>query len=144
MRATTLLVILVIAPTISAGQTTLPAPVTAGFDYLRDGNCEAAFRVWTFAWTSPEDIAKRQQLIEGCGVLGRMGEYYGYDVIRVVPLGPNVLRIYTVLRYKSVPVYLLIVAYRPAGTWKITGLFWNTEADKLLPPGLLSRDTTRP
>ncbi len=144
MRLTLLLVTALVVPGLAAAQKPLPTSVMVGLDSLRSGNCEAAFRIWTFAWNTPADAAKRQELMTSCTTLAQMGTFFGYDIVRTVPVGPNVLRIYVVLRYEAEPVYLLLVAYRPYTTWKVTGVFWNTNPDKLFSPNLLSHDTAGP
>ena len=144
MRLPLLLMTALAVPGLAGAQGTLPTSVTAGLDSLRSGNCEAAFRTWTYAWNTPDDAAKRQTLIGSCTTLAQMGAYFGYDVVRTVSISPNVLRIYIVLRYEVERVYLYLVAYRPHLTWKVTGVFWNTNPDRLFPPNLLSHDTAGP
>jgi len=141
MRTHYLVLASLLAPAIGLAQVPLPTPVKAGLDSLRVGHCEAALKVWTSSWTSPDDLAKRQTLIDSCGMVARMGTPYGYDIVRAAAIGPNVLRVYVVLRYETQPIYFLVVAYRPSDHWKIMGVFWNTNPDKLPPTPTFSRDT---
>jgi hypothetical protein len=144
MRIYSLTPALVLLPAIAAAQGALPPLVKAGFDSLRGGHCEAALQVWTSSWTAPEDVTKRQTLINSCGMLTSMGTPHGYDVARVAAIGPNVERIYAVLRFDTQPIYFLVEAYRPAATWKVTGVFWNTSPAKLPPTPTFTADTSGP
>jgi hypothetical protein len=144
MRKFAVFISLAIHPTISAAQKPLPPPVVAGLDSLRTGHCDAAFRTWTIAWTSPDDAAKRETLLGSCEILARFGSLHGYDVVQLVPIGPNLLRVYAVLRYDTQPVYMLLVAYRPDDAWKITSVNWNTLSEKVFPPSLLPAENPGP
>ncbi len=144
MRTYSLVLASLLAPAVGLAQTPLPGLVKTGLDTLRVGHCEAALRVWTSSWTSSDDLAKRQTLIDSCEMLSRMGTPYGYDIARAAVIGPNVLRVYAVLRYETQPVYFLVEAYRPSDHWKITGVFWNTSPNKLPPTPTFSRDSAGP
>jgi len=144
MRTYSLILTTLLIPAIGLAQAPVPGLVKAGLDSLHVGHCEAALRVWTSSWTSPDDLAKRQTLIDSCGMLARMGTPNGYDVARAAAIGPNVLRVYAVLRYDTQPIYLLVEAYRPSDQWKITGVFWNTNPDKLPPTPTFSRESAGP
>src|SRR2546422_70306 len=84
MRTHYLVLASLLAPAIGLAQVPLPTLVKAGLDSLRVGHCEAALKVWTSSWTSPDDLAKRQTLIDSCGMVARMGTPYGYDIVRAV------------------------------------------------------------
>jgi hypothetical protein len=144
MRTHSLVLASLLAPAVGLAQTPLPGLVRTGLDSLRVGHCEAALGVWTSSWTSPEDLTKRQTLIDSCGMLSRLGTPYGYDIARAAVIGPNVLRVYAVLRYDTQPVYFLVEAYRPSDHWKVTGVFWNTSPTKLPPTPTFSRDSAGP
>src|SRR6266852_663752 len=68
MRTHYLVLASLLAPAIGLAQVPLPTLVKAGLDSLRVGHCEAALKVWTSSWTSPDDLAKRQTLIDSCGM----------------------------------------------------------------------------
>lgn len=137
-------IVLVVTPSLAPNQSPLPPVVSAGLDSLKRGRCDAAFRTWTTAWTSAEDSAKRTTLLGSCEILARFGQLHGYDIIHKVPVGPNLLRVYAVLRYDIQPAYLLLVAYRPADAWKITSVNWNTSVEKVFPPSLLAPENLGP
>ncbi len=144
MRTYPLVLASLLAPVVGLAQAPLPALLKTGLDSLRVGHCEAALRVWTSSWASPDDLAKRQTLIDSCGLLSRMGTPYGYDIARTAVIGPNVVRVYAVLRYETQPVYFLVEAYRPSDHWKVTGVFWNTSPNKLPPTPTFFRDSAGP
>jgi hypothetical protein len=144
MRIYSLVVASLLAPATGLAQTPLPGLVKTGLDSLRVGHCEAALKVWTSSWTSPDDLAKRQTLINSCGILSGLGTPYGYDIARAAAIGPNVLRVYAVLRYETQPVYFLVEAYRPSDQWKVTGVFWNTSPNKLPSVPTFSYDSAGP
>lgn len=116
-----------------AQQSELPAPIESGLRDLTAGRCTDAFTAWSQNWTGPDNVGKQQSLVAGCDVLGRLGTLHGYDVLRVIDVGPHVRRVYLVLRYELQPVYLMLVAYRPAAEWKVNTVNWNTLPDKVLP-----------
>src|SRR2546427_13179198 len=104
-------------------------------------DCDWSSDVCSSDLTSPGGLAKRQTLMDSWGMVARMGTPYGYDIVRAAAIGPNVLRVYVVLRYETQPIYFLVVACRPSDHWKIMGVFWNTNPDKLPPTPTFSRDT---
>jgi hypothetical protein len=111
--------------------------VLSGLDSMAAGKCEPAIRQWTRTWTG-EDAAKVEQLVASCAYFGRMGTIYGYDLLRTLDVTPNLQRVYVVLRAELEPVYVMILAYSPDGThWKIAGVNWNTDPDKIVPRELL-------
>src|SRR5690349_16889235 len=116
-----------------APQRDIPAPIIEGLTSLSAGHCSEAFVAWSRGWTGPDDVGKQEQLRGSCDVLARFGKLQGYDVLRVVDVGPHVRRVYLVLRYEIQPVYMMLVAYQPTDAWKVITVNWNTIADKVLP-----------
>src|SRR2546428_11537097 len=104
MRTHYLVLASLLAPAIGLAQVPLPTLVKAGLDSLRVGHCEAALKVWTASWTSPDDLAKRQTLIDSCGMVARMGTPHGHDIVRAPANRPNVPRDYAELRYQTQPI----------------------------------------
>lgn len=137
MRLLIPLAILSSTPVLALAQQGLPAPVTQGLESLTGGDCKAAFELWTSTWTAPEESEKRRTLVNGCQIIERFGWLRGYDVVKVVNVTPHLMRVYAVLLYDPQPVYILVVAYRPASTWKVVSLNWNTLVEKVFPPDLL-------
>jgi hypothetical protein len=140
----TLVGLLALCPTLLMAQQPLPAPAAAGLELLLKGDCIPAFTQWTSSWTSPPDSAKRQALVGSCDLFKQFGKLNGYDLVRIVPVTENLTRIYVVLRYDIEPVYLMLVAYRPAGEWRITTVNWNTNADRVLPSAFVPQETPKP
>lgn len=103
----------------------------AGLNELTAGHC-VAFTIWSRDWSGPDNAGKQEQLRASCDVLGRLGKLQGYDVLRIVDVGSHLRRVYLLLRYEVQPVYLMLVAYQPADTWRTITVNWNTVADKVL------------
>ena len=144
MRAIVLLGAL-LTPTMISAQQSLPPPVQAGLDSLARGHCEVAFRIWTASWTStPDGAAKRETMVGSCKPIGGLGSISGYDIIHVVPVTENLMRVYVLLKYEIQPVYLLLVAYRADATWRVTSVNWNTNSENVLPPNLLFPENPKP
>jgi hypothetical protein len=144
MRVIVLLGVL-LTPTASSAQQSLPPPVQAGLDSLARGRCEVAFRIWTATWAKTQDgAAKREAIVGSCKTLNGLGSVSGYDIIQVVPVTKNLLRVYVLLKYEMQPVYLLLVAYRPDATWGVTSVNWNTNSENVLPPNLLPPENLKP
>ncbi len=144
MRAIVLLGAL-LTPTVMTAQQSLPPPVQAGLDSLVRGRCEVAFRIWSASWTStPDGAAKRETIVGSCRALSGLGPMSGYDIIHVVPVTKNLMRVYVLLKYGIQPVYLLLVAYRPEATWRVTSVNWHTNSENVLPPNLLPPENLKP
>ena len=130
--------------TAVSAQDQLAPSIARGLASLRAGQCTTAFKGWTEQWTDPEDAAKRDQVIAGCGTLARFGTMRGYDVLRSVNVSAHVQRTYLILLYDKQPVYFMIVLYRPEAAWKVQTLNWNTDYDKVVPAGLFGEERPRP
>ena len=144
MRLLPGLFVLTSLPATLAAQTPLPALVSVGLDSIQSGHCNEAFDFWTKEWTRPEDAAKRETLRKTCAMLPQFGPMRGYDIVRLVPVGPNLLRVYLVLRFEQQPLYFLLVAYRPTDSWKITSINWNTNSETVFPASVLPPENPKP
>ena len=114
----------------------LPPIATQGLNFLVSGESDSAVAVWTRTWTLPEDVAKRQQLLDSFRELPRVvGPTLGYDLIRTVDITPHLRRAYFLLRARQ-PVYLLLVLYQAQDRWMVTTVNWHTDADHVLPATL--------
>ena len=135
---------LLLAPSLVHAQQPLPPLVASGLDSMKAGHCETTFRNWGKAWSSPTDAGKMQSLISSCDVLSHLGALHGYEVVKSVEVGQRLLRIYVILLYENQPVYMLVVAYRPAADWKIIAVNWNTLSEKVFPAALLPAEHPGP
>src|SRR5262245_21179423 len=113
-------------------RTELPPPVQAGLDALEEGRCDAAFTHWARPATPGAPTGAVQRLTD-CASLKRLGQLHGHDVLRVVPVGERIRRVYLVLRYQVQPVYLLVIAYQPGPDWTVIKANWSVNADRVLP-----------
>jgi hypothetical protein len=121
-------------------QSSTPTAIARGFEMLRAGHCNDAFREWSTTWVQPEDAGKREALLGSCGTLAAFGKMHGHDIVRVVEVTPHLLRVYAVLRYTNQPIYLLVVAYRPDDEWRVLAVNWHTFSEKVFPPEILSAE----
>lgn len=67
----------------------------------------------------------------------------GFDLLRVVNVSAHVQRAYLLLLYDKQPVYLMLVLYRPEGTWRVHTMNWNTDYDKVVPAALFGEERPR-
>lgn len=122
---------------LQAAAAALPPPVQAGLDELESGRCDAAFVHWSRPAGIPGAGTGAVQRLTDCAALRRLGTLHGHELLRVVPVGERIRRVYLVLRYQAQPVYLLVVAYRPADEWIVIKANWNLAADRVLPPDMV-------
>lgn len=108
----------------------------AGLEALAEGRCDAAFRHWSRP-PEPGSPTGAPQRLTDCAALQRLGALHGHEVLRLVPVGERIRRVYLLLRYQSQPVYLLVVAYRPADEWLAIKAVWNLDPDRVLPPDMV-------
>lgn len=127
-----MIAILLIALLHQAGAGTLPAPVQAGLDSLEAGRCDAAFVQWSRP-PGPGTGTGAVQRLTDCAALKRLGTLHGHEVLRVVPVGQHIRRVYLLLRYETQPVYALVVAYQPDAAWVVIKTNWSVNADRVLP-----------
>jgi hypothetical protein len=125
-----------------AAQEQIPPIVTKGLQALQEQRRHDAFDVWTADWLTPRDSERRRRLIGSCDFLAEVGAaLHGYDLFRVVPITPHLFRIYIVLRYERRPMYLMLSAYAPVdGAWRVTGINWDRDPDKVFPLTILDAE----
>lgn len=115
---------------------TLPPLATQGLDALVHGQSDSAVRVWTRAWTSPDDSMKRIQFQIGFQhMYDVLGSPFAYDLIRTVDITPHLHRVYFMVRYRKQPVYLMLALYQTQdSSWVVTSINFNPDPDRVLPP----------
>lgn len=128
----------------SPAATPLPPPITAGVDALEAGRCDDAFKQWSPPITRPGTGTGAVQRLTDCASLRRLGTLHGHEVLRVVPVGTRVRRVYLLLRYQVQPVYIVLVAYQPADDWQVIRTSWSTNADRILPPTMVPPERAEP
>ncbi len=131
MRSLSIAVVLLLVQG-SAPRHELPPPVQAGLDALEAGQCDAAFTHWSRP-PAPGTPTGAVQRLTDCASLRRLGALRGHDVLRVVPVGDHIRRVYLVLRYQVQPVYFLAIAYQPGDDWVVIKTNWSVNADRVLP-----------
>ena len=136
---TLVLVLGLCGSSLAATEDPLPAPVVTGLQALQDGRCKDAIQLWTSQWPGEGDDIKRQQMLSSCDVLARVGgTLNGYDLVKSTHVTPHLIHAYFLLRYEKQSLYLAISAYAPTdGQWRVEGVNWNTDADKVFPSSVV-------
>ena len=138
MRAlTSLRVALFLTAAVGAAQTPeLPPVVRAGLEAYKHQGAAAAFHTWLLGSPIPE-----AQILSTKAAFDQMeigyGHMVGYDVLRVLPLGPHVSRTYVAMLYEKGPVYIFFDCYRGADRWTMTAFYFHTRPDSVLPRSML-------
>jgi hypothetical protein len=113
------------------GVTTLPI-VRRGLDELVAGRPDSAFSFWASSQAFGPD--ERSQLVSSVPMLKQAcAKAHGYDLLRVVSVGPHIQRTFAVLLCDVRPIYLMVAAYQRDTVWGVTALNWSTDPDKILP-----------
>ncbi len=144
LRLVTLSLSLVL-PVVAAAQAPPPPFVPRGLDQLVQGHPDSAVAILTWAWNSPDDLAKRTVLIDAFRQLPQFaGPVLGYEVIRIIEVSPHLRRAYFLLRCERQPAYLLITLYLAKEEWSITTINWHTDPDRVLPTTLFGVEHPKP
>jgi len=111
--------------------------VVAGLNAYRTNGLKAAYEIWSKG-TLENDKASRDAAISGLTqVEAAYGKMSGYDMVKTVPIGSAVKRIYLVLLYEKGPVYAYIECYKTGDKWLVTDLMFHTKANAVFPTSLL-------
>jgi len=128
---------LLLAATGGAAQTPEPPPVVrAGLEAYRQQGAAAAFRIWLVGSPIPEGQVGSNKAAFDQIEIG-YGHMVGYDVLKVVPVGPHVSRTYIVMLYEKGPVYIYFDCYRGSERWIMTAFFFHARPDSILPRSML-------
>ena len=132
-------VIVAMAPSRVVGQATaIPPVVTQGLDSLVAGNPTSAVGIWARSWTGA-DTALAAPLLESLGELNKvLGKPLGYDLVKIFDVGPNLRKIYVMIRYTRQPLYARFAAYRPGRDWQVIDTTFNTNPTEVIPSSLLA------
>jgi hypothetical protein len=126
------------------GPDSLPLAVRRGLDLIASDSTPKAISVWAASWTGPAFEGRFEELSEGFRRLEAIaGRAHGYDVLAVDSIGPNLLRVFLVLRYERLPVFMELVAYNPrapsSDTWIVPSVRFHTAAPEVLPLNIWPR-----
>lgn len=133
------LTLVVMCPLGSRAQgPSIPAVVTEGLDLLIADQRADAVAAWGRTWSGADTAQKatlRASLEELSGLLGRP---HAYDLVRTFEIGPNVRRLYMIIRYDKQPLFAFFLVYRPSEEWQVNAVRWNTDATAVFPSTLVS------
>jgi hypothetical protein len=131
-----LLIVSSVPATIPAQEPTVPAVVAEGLELLVAGRPTEAVARWGRAWTGA-DTAQAATLLGSLEELGGLlGRVNGFDVVDAFEIGPNISRLYVVIRYDKQPLYAFFFVYRPSSEWQVNAVRWNTDATAVFPASL--------
>jgi hypothetical protein len=115
----------------------VPPVVQAGLDAYRTNGLQSAYGIWSKG-TLENDKASRDMVLTGLNqVESAYGKMIGYDIVKTVPIGSVVKRVYLVVHYEKGPVFAYMDCYKAEEKWLVTDLFFHTKANLVFPPGLL-------
>ncbi len=122
---------------------TLPPNVQRGFELFARDSATAAIAYWATDWTHEIDAGKAEQLVNGFTTIADYaGAIRGVDLVAVRHISPNFLRVFAIIRYERMPVFLELRPYnsgRSAPDWRMATITFNTDATKVFPPDLWPR-----
>ncbi len=114
-----------------------PPVVIAGLDAYRTNGLKGAYEIWSKG-SLENDKGSRDMVLTGLGqVESAYGKMTGYDIVKTVPIGSVVKRVYLVVHYERGPVYAYMDCYNTAEKWLVTDLLFHTKANLVFPPKLL-------
>jgi len=115
----------------------VPPVVIAGLDTYRTNGLQSAYEIWSKG-TLESDKASRNMVLTGLSqVESAYGKMIGYDIVKTVPIGSVVRRVYLVVHYEKGPVYAYMDCYKADEKWLVTDLLFHTKANLVFPPALL-------
>ncbi len=118
-------------------QPDVPPIAAAGLDAFRAAGADSAIAVW-IRGTSFDTPATRASLGQGFARMAEQtGRMVGYDVVRVLPVGTHVRRVYAVLHYERGPAYLYLELYRRPEGWVTQTVEFNASPEDVFPVALL-------
>jgi hypothetical protein len=133
-----LLIVSSVPATMSAQEPAVPTVVAEGLDLLVAGRPADAVARWGRAWTGA-DTAQAATLLSSLEDLGELlGRVHGFDLVEAFEIGPNISRLYIVIRYDKQPLYAFFFVYRPRREWQVNAVRWNTDATAVFPASLTS------
>lgn len=144
-RILILAVLLALSARETAAQAATPLPriVERGFELLARDSADAAIKFWTTAWDHEADAGKTEQLLTMLQPISEYaGSIRGVDVVATRPLSPNYIRIFAIVRYERMPVFIEIRPYNSGGAtedWRMATITLNTDPTKVFPPDIWPR-----
>jgi hypothetical protein len=122
----------------SATDTSVPPIVVEGMRAYEKGDLRAALAVWLRGSPVNNAATTEQMVASVAPIEGAYGRMIGHEILRVVPIGTAVRRVYAVLRYERGPMYGSFDCYRAETGWIIPVFNTNTRAPEVLPAGMLA------
>lgn len=115
----------------------VPPVVISGLNVYRTNSLQAAYEIWSKG-TLEHDKASREAAVTGLTQVESIyGKMTGYDIVKVVPIGAVVKRVYFVVHYEKGPVYAYFDCYNAGEKWMVSDLLFHTKANLVFPASLL-------
>jgi hypothetical protein len=138
MRAIMLVVCIatLTTPVLRAQTAQVPPVIRAGMEAYKVGGAAAA----AVRWLKDSPITEASgSAIQGFAQIElAYGRMIGYDVLQVVHFGTYAERTYVVILYEKGPVYAWFDCYMAKDDWITTAFLFNTKADQILPPKMMT------
>ena len=135
-RACWVLAALVIAGAISlSAQRDVPKVVRDGLEAFRVQGVDAGIRTLTPQWTSENDRANQDFLIEAFGkITPAAGRVTGSDIAAIHDVSAHVRKFYIVLLFERMPVYMTLTTFQPIEKdWAVVNVTFNTNMKEVFP-----------
>ena len=131
--------VLVLFSSPTLGQEPTPPPIVVnGLQALVSVSIDSAVVIWMKGSSLEGDTAAAGQVTNAFRTLPAwLGKPIGFEVIKTFALGGHVRRTYALLLLDGGPMYFRFTYYLGSKGWVLLHLDFNTEEEKILPPGLL-------
>lgn len=105
--------------------------VTEFFNKLSTGNSSEAVD-YIFAnneWVKTKDDAIAKYKGQLATVVGMVGEYHGFELVRTEEIGDSLMGCSVIAKYDRQPVRFIFIFYRPADVWQVQNVNFDDSID---------------
>jgi hypothetical protein len=116
----------------------VPPVVATGFTQFAKSGTLAAIDTW-LAGSARETDDDYQDAVRARleRVRGHYGQALGFEIIRSVSLSISTLRCYVAVKFEKGVGWMSFDCYKPADTWIVTRIDFQTNANVIIPPNIL-------
>jgi hypothetical protein len=130
---------LLVIPAATHAQEPVPPPIVIdGLKVLLSAGIDSAVVVWFKGSGLEGDTAAAGQVTNTFHTLPAwLGKPVGFEVLKTYALGAHFRRTYALLLLDGGPIYMRFSYYLAPKGWVMQHFDFNTDPQKILPPGLL-------